>query len=293
MAVSEMVSSNSALWGNPKTVRRLDFSGERGPVSVQILGSDPDRMAEAAKVNLGHGAQIIDINMGCPAKKVCRVDAGSALLRNERLVGRILCAVVKAVDVPVTLKIRTGWSPENRNGVNIAQIAEAEGIQALAVHGRTRACRFSGDAEYDTIRAIKRAVKIPIIANGDIDGPGKAARVLELTGADAIMIGRAARGRPWIFREILHYLETGERLPRPDPRWICDLLGTHLQELYAFYGLDLGLRVARKHIAWYSKSYPGGAEFRKRINKTKQAGEQLILVREFFHRLEQREELAA
>jgi tRNA-dihydrouridine synthase B len=293
LAVSEMVSANSALWGNPKTIRRLDFAGESGPISVQILGSDPGCMAEAARVNLGHGAQIIDINMGCPAKKVCRVDAGSALLRDERLVGRILHAVVRAVDVPVTLKIRTGWSPEERNGVRIAQIAEAEGIQAVAVHGRTRACGFSGNAEYHTIRAIKQAVAIPVIANGDIDGPEKAARVLGQTGADAIMIGRAAQGRPWIFREILYYLETGESLPRPGPEWVCGLLCTHLKNLYAFYGTAQGLRVARKHIAWYSKGYPDGAEFRKRINKTEQAGEQLTQVREFFHRLEQREELAA
>lgn len=293
LAVSEMVSANSAVWGNPKTVRRLDFTGEPGPVSVQILGSDPARMAEAARVNLGHGAQIIDINMGCPAKKVCRVDAGSALLRDERQVARILKAVVTAVAVPVTLKIRTGWSPSQRNGVQIARIAEAEGIQALAVHGRTRACGFSGAAEYRTIREIKAAVGIPVIANGDIDSPEQAARVLGETGADALMIGRAARGRPWLFRQIAHFLESGEKLPDPGPGQIGDLLCEHLHALHAFYGLRQGVRVARKHIAWYSRSLPGSMEFRRKINHAGSAEEQIALVTEYFQRQAQREELAA
>jgi tRNA-dihydrouridine synthase B len=293
MAVSEMVSSNSALWGNPKTLRRLDFEGEPGPIAVQIVGAAPDTMAEAARANVGHGAQIIDINMGCPAKKVCRAAAGSALLRNEPLVGRILQAVVRAVEVPVTLKIRTGWDRENRNGVRIARIAEAEGIQALAIHGRTRSCGFSGAAEYDTIREIKGTVSIPIIANGDIDSPEKARRVLQQTGADGLMIGRAAQGRPWIFRDISHYLDTGVQPTDPDPRWIRDLLLEHLQNLYRFYGDTQGVRVARKHIAWYSKTQPGGNLFRQRINKIETSGEQLNLTREFFDRLANTKELAA
>jgi len=293
MAVSEMVSSNSALRGNPKTVRRLDFQGEPGPISVQILGSDPATMAEAARINVGHGAQIIDINMGCPAKKVCKVAAGSALLRDERLVARILNAVVDAVAVPVTLKIRTGWDSENRNATRIAKIAEAEGIQALAVHGRTRACGFSGEAEYQTIREIKQNSGIPIIANGDIDTPQKAKRVLDFTAADAIMIGRAAQGRPWIFREIGHYLETGKLLAAPTPHWINDLVCEHLKSLYRFYGERSGVLVARKHIAWYSKTHPGGALFRKRINKADNAQDQLLLIKGFFERLSRREEMAA
>ncbi len=293
LAVSEMVSSNAALWGSPKTIRRLDFDGEPGPISVQILGSDPRTMAEAARVNVGHGAQIIDINMGCPAKKVCRVAAGSALLRNERLVANILRAVVAAVEIPVTLKIRTGWDPEHRNGVRIARIAEQEGIQALAVHGRTRACGFAGMAEYDTIRDIKQAVRIPIIANGDIDGPLKARAVLDHTGADGLMIGRAAQGRPWIFREIGHYLATGELLDEPEPRWVRDLLCSHLENIHRFYGEHQGVRVARKHIAWYSRAHPGATAFRKKINQIDSADGQLRLIHEFFDRLESDKELAA
>ena len=293
MAVSEMVSSNSALWGNPKTMRRLDFQGEPGPISVQILGSDPATMAEAARVNVGHGAQIIDINMGCPAKKVCKLAAGSALLRNELLVARILNAVVGAVAVPVTLKIRTGWDSENRNATRIAKIAEAEGIQALAVHGRTRACGFSGEAEYQTIREIKRNSGIPVNANGDIDTPQKAKRVLDFTAADAIMIGRTAQGRPWIFREIGHYLETGKQLAAPTPHWISNLVCEHLKSLYHFYGERSGVLVARKHIAWYSKTHPGGALFRKKINKVDNTQDQLLLIKEFFERLSRMEEMAA
>jgi tRNA-dihydrouridine synthase B len=293
MAVSEMISSNSALRGTPKTVRRLDFAGEPGPISVQILGADPYTMAEAAKINVGYGAQIIDINMGCPAKKVCKVAAGSALLMDPPLVRQILEAVVQAAEVPVTLKIRTGWDPANRNGLEIAKIAEASGIAALAIHGRTRACGYSGDAEYGTIRSIKQHVTIPIIANGDIDSPEKAKKVLELTGADAIMIGRAAQGRPWIFREIAHYLETGEKHSAPQPEWIRDILLEHLENLYAFYGEFQGVRIARKHIAWYSKTQQGGALFRQRINTTDSAEKQMALITEFFDQLVKNKERAA
>jgi tRNA-dihydrouridine synthase B len=293
MAVSEMISSNSALWGHRKTMRRLDFAGEPGPISVQLLGADPTTMAEAAQVNAGHGAHIIDINMGCPAKKVCKIDAGSALLRDELRVARILEAVVGAVDIPVTLKIRTGWDPDHRNGVTIARIAEQSGIQALAVHGRTRACGFSGEAEYDTIRRIAATVEIPVIANGDIDTPEKAKKVLATTGAAGIMIGRAARGRPWLFREIAHYLTTGEKLPRPSRSWICDLLIEHLESLFVFYGEHQGVKVARKHIAWYSKNLPQSTQFRKQINRAESPQEQRALVEEFFRRSLKNKELAA
>ncbi len=293
LAVSEMIASNMALRATRKTVRRLDFDGEPGPVSVQIVGADPVVMAEAARANVAQGAQIIDINMGCPAKKVCRVAAGSALLRDETLVARILGAVVAAVDVPVTLKIRTGWDPDSRNGVAIARIAEEQGIQALAVHGRTRACGYAGEAEYDTIRRIKRAVSIPVIANGDIDGPEKAGRVLELTGADGLMIGRAARGRPWIFRQIRHYLETGQHLEPPAPAWIGELVERHVGELHRFYGERQGVRVARKHIGWYSRGWPGGAQFRQTINRTDSAVQQLRLIGRFFAKLGEAQEKAA
>ncbi|MEN8180497.1 MAG: tRNA dihydrouridine synthase DusB [Pseudomonadota bacterium] len=282
MAVSEMISANSALWGHRKTQRRLDHDGESGPISVQILGSDPQIMADAAKLNVDHGAQLIDINMGCPAKKVCRVAAGSALLQNEELVADILQSVVSAVEVPVTLKIRTGWDPNHRNGAQIAHIAEECGIQALAVHGRTRVCKFSGSAEYETIRLIKQAVGIPVIANGDIETPEKAKQVLEITAADGIMVGRAAQGRPWIFREIAHYLETGEKLQEPPLEWIEQLLLRHLQQLYDFYGEYQGVRIARKHIAWYSKGHQDGANFRNIINDSKTADEQQDQIRQFF-----------
>lgn len=282
MAVSEMISANSALWGQRKTQRRLDHDGETGPISVQILGSDPQIMADAARINVDLGAQIIDINMGCPAKKVCRVAAGSALLQNEKLVADILESTVKAVEVPVTLKIRTGWDTRNRNGVQIARIAEESGIQALAVHGRTRACKFSGNAEYETIRQIKQTVGIPVIANGDIETPENAKQVLASTGADGIMIGRAARGRPWIFREIEHYLKTGEKLPGPSLEWIEQLLLRHLQQLYNFYGEYQGVRIARKHIAWYSKGRRDGAEFRNIINDSETADAQQQQIRQFF-----------
>jgi tRNA-dihydrouridine synthase B len=239
-------------------------------------------MAQAARVNADNGAQIIDINMGCPAKKVCKADAGSALLRNEALVANIVAAVVAAVDIPVTLKIRTGWDKESRNGVRIARIAEQEGISALAVHGRTRACGFAGAAEYETIRRIKQAVDLPVIANGDIDTPEKALQVLRSTGADGLMIGRAAQGRPWIFREIAHFIDSGKQLAPLPPELVSELLCEHLQNLYSFYGKQQGVRVARKHIAWYSKRQQNSSSFRQQINKTDSADQQLLLIREFF-----------
>lgn len=293
MAVSEMVSSNSLLWGSEKTRRRANHEGEVEPKSVQIAGADPQMMAHAARYNADEGAQIIDINMGCPAKKVCNVMAGSALLQHETLVAQILEAVVAAVDIPVTLKIRTGWDKDHRNGIRIAQIAEQSGIQALAVHGRTRACAYTGDAEYDTIRAIKAAVRIPVIANGDITTPQKARHVLEYTGADAIMIGRAAQGWPWIFREVAHYLATGSVCAEPFIEEIRDTLLGHLDNLYAFYGANTGVRVARKHISWYSKGQPGGAVFRDQVNRAETVEQQLAMTREFFDRLAMGEEMAA
>jgi tRNA-dihydrouridine synthase B len=293
LAVSEMVSADTSLYATAKTVRRLDHEGEAAPVSVQIVGADPRALADAARLNADRGAQIIDINMGCPAKKVCRVAAGSALLQDERLVGRILRAVNAAVQVPVTLKIRTGWDPDARNGARIARIAEDSGIQALAVHGRTRACGFSGQAEHDTARAIKRAVSIPVIANGDIDSPQRAREVLRHTGADGLMIGRAAQGRPWIFRQVRHYLETGELLPEPPTQWVGATLIGHLRELHAFYGEPMGVRIARKHIAWYSRSRPDGAAFRARINTIESQQQQLDEVAGYFDRLTTRGEMAA
>ncbi|MBI3898177.1 MAG: tRNA dihydrouridine synthase DusB [Gammaproteobacteria bacterium] len=284
MAASEMVSSNSLLWGSDKTRRRADHAGEDEPRTVQIAGAEPAMMAEAAKLNVDRGAQIIDINMGCPAKKVCNVMAGSALLQHEALVAHILTAVVKSVDVPVTLKIRTGWDRAHKNGVTIARIAEDCGIQSLAVHGRTRADLYQGDAEYETIAAIKAAIKIPVIANGDITTPEKAAAVLKQTGADGVMIGRAAQGNPWIFREIWHYLQTGEQLPSPPVTEVRDTLLDHLANLYAFYGDYTGVRMARKHISWYSKGLIGGAAFRNRVNRVETIDEQLALIREFFDR---------
>lgn len=282
MAVSEMVSSDSTLWGNKKTIKRLDFDGEPGPISVQILGADPAKMARAAQLNVERGAQIIDLNMGCPAKKVCKVAAGSALMTDPALVTRILEAVVKAVSVPVTLKMRTGWDLQHRNGLEIAKIAQESGIQAIAIHGRTRACGYSGEAEYQLIREIKQQVQMPVIANGDIDSPEKARQVLDLTGADGLMIGRAAQGRPWIFREIDHYLKTGEKHSPPNPQWIRDILLGHLENLYTFYGELPGMRIARKHIAWYSKTQPGGAQFRKRINESESTQQQQALIMKFF-----------
>ena len=285
MAVSEMVASNSLLWGSEKTIRRGNHEGEVEPKVIQIAGADPEMMAEAAKYNVDSGAQIVDINMGCPAKKICNVYAGSALLKDESLVAKIVDAVVKAVHVPVTLKIRTGWNRENRNALAIARIAEDHGIQSLAMHGRTRACMYQGDAEYDTIRAVKQSVRIPVVANGDIDTPEKAKYVLEYTGADAVMIGRAAQGRPWIFREIQHYLETGTHLPPPEVAEIRDVLVAHLHDLYAFYGMERGVRVARKHIGWYTRGLYNSAVFRARMNTIETAHGQLEAVTGFFDEL--------
>ena len=283
MAVSEMVSSNSLLWGSEKTRRRANHEGEVDPISVQIAGADPAMMAKAARYNAEEGAQIIDINMGCPAKKICNVMAGSALLKDELLVGKILDAVVSAVNIPVTLKIRTGWDMQHKNALVIAHIAENAGIRALAIHGRTRACAYTGYAEYDTIAAVKAAVKIPIIANGDIGTPEKVKQVLEYTGADAVMIGRAAQGRPWIFREISHYLATGRHLPLPEVTEIHRILIQHLYDLYDFYGEYSGIRVARKHISWYTKGLVGSATFRHGMNLLKTTEQQVYAVNEFFN----------
>jgi tRNA-dihydrouridine synthase B len=293
LAVSEMVSSNSLLWGSEKTKRRANHDGEVEPKSIQIAGADPKMMADAARYNVDNGAQIIDINMGCPAKKICNVMAGSALLQDEPLVSRILDAVVGAVDVPVTLKIRTGWDQTHRNGTRIARLAESAGVQAISIHGRTRACGYKGDAEYDTIAAIKSSINIPVIANGDITTPEKAKYVLEYTGVDGIMIGRAAQGRPWIFREVEHYLKTGEKLPEPDVAEVRDILLEHLKNLYEFYGEYTGVRVARKHISWYSKGHRHGAAFRQTVNQVDTVEDQLKLTQEFFDKLMMREELAA
>lgn len=285
MAVSEMVASNSLLWGSEKTRRRANHDGEVDPVSVQIAGADPNMLAEAAKYNVDHGAQIIDINMGCPAKKVCNVMAGSALLKDEPLVRRILEAVVGAVNVPVTLKIRTGWDRGNKNALAVARIAEYSGIQALAIHGRTRACGFSGEAEFDTIAEVKSVVRIPVIANGDIRTPERVKAVLDYTGADAVMIGRAAQGRPWIFREISHFLETGEMLPAPEVAEIHRVLVAHVHDLYGFYGEFTGARIARKHISWYTKGLAGSAAFRHAMNQLQTCVEQRVAVDEFFEQL--------
>jgi tRNA-dihydrouridine synthase B len=288
MAVSEMVASNSLLRRAEKTLRRANHEGEVDPISVQIAGADPAMLAEAARYNVDQGAQIIDINMGCPAKKVCNVMAGSALLRDEPLVGRILDAVVGAVAVPVTLKIRTGWDRGNRNAVAVAKTAERAGIRALAIHGRTRACGFSGNAEYDTIAAVKSEVGIPVIANGDIRTPEQVKEVLDYTRADAVMIGRAAQGRPWMFREIEHYLRTGLHLAPPEVSEIRRVLVAHLHELYQFYGEYTGVRVARKHISWYTKGLVGSAAFRHAMNQLESSAEQLQAVEAFFAQLADR-----
>ncbi len=285
LAVSEMVSSNSLLWGSEKTRRRANHEGEVAPKSVQIAGADPAMMAEAARYNVDQGAQIIDINMGCPAKKVCNVMAGSALLQNEALVQRIVEAVVAAVPVPVTLKIRTGWDRSHRNALSVAHIAENAGIQSLAIHGRTSACGYTGDAEYETITAVKAAVRIPVVANGDITSPQKARHVLELTGADGLMIGRAAQGRPWIFREIDHYLTSGTLLPAPEVSEIHTVLNHHLEDLYTFYGLETVVRVARKHISWYTRGLKGSAAFRHAMNQLQSVVEQREAVQDFFNLL--------
>ena len=293
MVVSEMVNADPRLWRSGKTQRRIDHQGEAAPRVVQIAGYDPYMLAEAARFNVAQGAEIIDINMGCPAKKVCNVMAGSALLRDEVLVGRILDAVVNAVCVPVTLKIRTGWDPTRRNGVAIARIAEQSGVQAIAVHGRTRACRFRGVAEHDTTREIKAAVSIPVIANGDITTPEKARQVLDFTKADAIMIGRAAQGRPWIFRELDYYLRNGIYFPPPAMTEIRDILLGHLNELYRFYGEYMGVLIARKHLSWYSKGRSDHLCYWRAVNRVETAREQLVLTRDFFNRLATEEFLAA
>ena len=282
LCVSEMTSADPRLWSTRKSRQRRDHAGEPAPVSVQIAGADPALLAAAARDNVKHGAEIIDINMGCPAKKVCKAWAGSALLRDERLVARILEAVVGAVEVPVTLKIRTGWAAGRRNAVAIARIAEAAGIAALAIHGRTRDQLYGGAAEYDTIAEVKASVRIPVIANGDIDSPAKAARVLAATGADALMIGRAAQGRPWIFREIAHFLATGTPLPAPAPDAVRELLVGHLEALYAFHGEPAGVRIARKHLGWYASGHRDAAAFRDRVNRAGNAAEQLRLTCEHF-----------
>ena len=315
LAASEMTSADPSLWQTRKSLKRMDHAGEADPVSVQIAGYDPAMLAEAARYNVANGAQIIDINMGCPAKKVCNVWSGSALLQNEPLVARIVKAVVEAVAVPVTLKIRTGWDRQHRNALNIARIAEDAGIAALAVHGRTRADRYAGEAEYDTIAAVKAAVRIPVLANGDVTTPQQARHVLEVTGADAVMIGRGAQGRPWIFREVAHYLATGELLPEPEPGEVATILLDHLQHLHAFYGERAGVRIARKHLGWYLKSVekyapdghipsapgsvsrlefrPQSAAFRQVVNRVETASEQLRLTRDYFATLQQDWRIAA
>lgn len=282
MAVSEMLLANPDVWDTQKTRMRMGHSAESGLRSVQIAGADPEMMAFAARYNVEQGAQIVDINMGCPAKKVNKKLAGSALLRQPELVRTICQAVVDAVEVPVTLKIRTGWDPDNRNGEEIARIAEDCGIAALAVHGRTRACLYKGEAEYDTIRAIKQAVSIPVVANGDIDSPEKARYVLDYTGVDAVMIGRAAQGRPWIFREIRHFLETGTKLPPPDREEVRTLMNEHVTNLHQFYGAYLGARIARKHVGWYLDEEETGREFRKHFNALDCADAQLEALEVYF-----------
>jgi len=287
LAISEMVTSRRELWDSAKTRRRLDHAGEPEPVAVQIAGAEPRQMADAARFNVDHGAQIIDINMGCPAKKVCNAAAGSALLRDEDLVGRIIEAVVDAVEVPVTLKYRTGWDPLHRNAVRVARIAESAGAQLLTLHGRTRACGFSGSAEYDTIREVKRATRLPVIANGDIGTAEEARRVLDHTGADGVMIGRAAQGRPWLFREIASFLATGEKVPAPPVQEIHAVLVHHLHELYDLHGRDTGVRIARKHIHWTTRGLPGWTELRHEINGLDTCDAQLAAVDRYFAMLAQ------
>jgi len=290
LCASEMTTSDPRFWNTTKSRHRMDHDGEPAPISVQIAGTVPEVMAEAARYNVDHGAQIIDINMGCPAKKVCNAWAGSALMRDEALVGRIVDAVVKAVDVPVTLKIRTGWAAEQRNALMIARIAQSAGIAALAVHGRTRDQQYTGFAEYDTIAEIKSQLSIPVVANGDIDSPQKAAFVLAKTGVDAVMIGRAAQGRPWIFREVAHYLATGELLAAPSLSEVRDILLSHLEHLHVFYGELAGVRIARKHLGWYAKDRPEHSEeqrtaFRAVVNQAETAEAQLRLTRDYFDAL--------
>ncbi|WP_420842905.1 tRNA dihydrouridine synthase DusB [Erwinia mallotivora] len=285
MTVSEMLSSNPEVWASDKSRLRMVHSDEPGIRTVQIAGCDPKEMANAARLNASSGAQVIDINMGCPAKKVNRKMAGSALLQYPELVKSILSTVVNAVDVPVTLKIRTGWNMDNRNCVDIAQLAERCGIQALTIHGRTRACLFNGEAEYDSIRTVKQNVSIPVIANGDITDPHKARAVLDYTGADALMIGRAAQGRPWIFREIQHYLDTGELLAPMPLAQVKRLLIGHLRELHDFYGHSKGYRIARKHVSWYLQEHAPNDQFRRTFNAIEDASEQLEALEAYFEKL--------
>ena len=280
-AVSEMAASNPRLWASEKTSRRIDHAGEMEPKAVQIAGADPKDLADCAKFNVERGAQIIDINMGCPVKKVCNSWCGSALLQHEDLVERILHAVVEAVDVPVTLKFRTGWDRQDKTALRSARLAEQAGIQMLTLHGRTRADGYKGDAEYDTIRAVKASVGIPVVANGDITTPEKAKFVLDYTGADAVMVGRAAQGRPWICREIDHYLRTGEHMPAPLVEEVRELMHEHLPAHYAFYGEFIGVRTARKHIGWYVQDLPDGEEFRQRMNLLESTAEQLAAMDDF------------
>lgn len=282
IAASEMVTADVRLWHTEKSRHRMDHEGEPEPRAVQIAGAEPAMMAEAAARNVDAGAQIIDINMGCPAKKVCNKLAGSALLKDEALVGRILEAVVRAVDVPVTLKTRTGWSPEQRNGVRVAKIAEEAGIRALAIHGRTRACMYQGAAEYETIREIKSRVKIPVFANGDISAPELARDVLARTGADGLMIGRAAQGRPWIFREVNFFLESGRSAAPVARSEVRDILLAHLEALYSFYGEDKGVRVARKHLSWYCQHQLDAGEFRLQLMTAATTAAQFTMAREYF-----------
>ena len=292
-SVSEMISADRSLWHTNKSQNRRTLRNEPTPRVVQLVGTNPQQLAQAAQHNVDHGADIIDINMGCPAKKVCKVAAGSALLTNEDLVKRILTSVVQAVDVPVTLKIRTGSSPDHRNGVRIAKIAEQSGIQMLAVHGRTRACRFRGQAEYETISNIKKSISIPVVANGDINSPEKAKKVLAITNADAIMIGRAAQGRPWLFREIDHYLKFNKKLDSPPRAEVCTIMLTHLEELYSLYGKQNGVRIARKHIGWYLDNIVGSQSFKKKIFAVANADDQFNMVRNYLQYAETKMEMVA
>jgi tRNA-dihydrouridine synthase B len=284
LTVSEMVASNPALSRHKRTLLKTDHSGEVGIRSVQILGTNPQQMADAAKLNVERGAQIIDINMGCPAKKVCSVAAGSALLRDEALVKQILDAVVNAVDIPVTLKIRTGWDRHSRNAIEIAQIAENAGIAALTIHGRTRACKFEGQAEHETVKKVKQTIGIPVIANGDIDSPEQARFVLDSTGADAIMIGRAAQGNPWLFSQISHFINHGKHIEKPTITEIHNTLMIHLDKLYNFYGNASGVRIARKHIAWYFRHLePAAQDAQSTINQAQCPSQQIALINSAFN----------
>ncbi|MFC3122653.1 tRNA dihydrouridine synthase DusB [Agaribacter flavus] len=293
LVVSEMLSSNPRVWKTAKSMARMNHDGESGVRSVQIAGSEPELMAQAAQFNVEHGAQIIDINMGCPAKKVNKKLAGSALLKEPKLVKEILSEVVSAVDVPVTLKIRTGWDEAHRNGIEIAQIAEAAGIQALAIHGRTRTCMFNGQAEYDTIRQIKQAISIPVIANGDIGDEIQAKHVLDYTGADALMIGRAAQGNPWIFKQIHHYLTKGSILDKPSAQEQANVLIEHVKGVHNLYGEYSGVRIARKHVGWYLSQLDQGKSFRRTFNGLEDASSQLSSLNEFFSSLQDRQNLSS